>query len=89
MSEIKSCYDCHNLRCKVPLALTNRRKIKTGADVLPARIQFRRAVATCRCGHLIKYNGQPRIFKNVMREPVTMLQAYNYAQTCPDYDLDD
>ncbi|HDS05829.1 MAG TPA: hypothetical protein ENN95_02185, partial [Deltaproteobacteria bacterium] len=71
-AEERSCYDCHNFRAKIPLTRAGKaaRRCTTARQMLPLRIAYPAATASCRCGHLLKTDGETRIFKNVLREPV-------------------
>jgi hypothetical protein len=76
---MKSCLDCFNLIAKIPLKAK-----KKNESILTKQINYLRATAKCKQGHLLKTNGEERTFKNVLKNCNPRL-SFKEAEKCPDY----
>jgi hypothetical protein len=79
---MKNCLDCFNLIASIPLKADKRNK-----SLLAKQLNYLKATAMCSKGHLLKTNGEERIFKNVLKNCNPRL-SFKEAERCLDYNGD-
>jgi len=84
----KNCFDCFNFKAKIPL-ISNKTSICSAPDkkckILKSKLAYSQATAKCSFGLLATDDGEPRIFKNVLKSG-QRLKSYEYAEKCPNFE---